>query len=178
MYRAVGKLGGFAGFLLFPALVWIVMSLSAIKHSNQAPGEVEAARLKRLATVQAEQTGQVTVTGWVDKEKNKVRIPVEAAAKVVLPELQSKKPKASSLLIPGRTPPPVAAPAQPAPAPAPTPAPPASGPAPAPVPAPPASPAPAPSGAPTPKPAPLPAPQPPAGSPAAGAAGPGSDKGK
>lgn len=177
MYRAVGKLGGFAGFLLFPALVWIVMSLSAIKHSNQAPGEVEAARLKRLATVQAEQTGQVMVAGWVDKEKNKVRIPVEAAAKLVLPELQSKKPKASSLLIPGRTPPPpVAAPAQPAPAPAPapTPAPPASGPAPATVPAPPASPVPAPAVAPT----PVPAPQPPVGSPAAGAAGPGSDKGK
>lgn len=175
MYRVVGKLGGLAGFLLFPVVIWMVTSVIAIKQPVQANGEVETARLKRLTTVRAEQTEKVTVPGWVDKGKNQVRIPVDAATGLVLPELQSKKPKASSLLIPGRTPP---APAAPAPAPA-APAQPASAPvgapqpASAPAPAAPVPVTPAPAAA-APTPTPAPAPQP-ASPPAPGA---GNEKGK
>ena len=124
VYRAIASPGGCAAFLMFPALVWAVLALAGVKHPAGGPGVVESDRLKRLAEVKQVEEQQVSTPGWVDQAKNKVRIPIGSAEQLVLPELQSRAPKASTMPVPGRVIP-VASPAQPAPVPVPA-APPAS----------------------------------------------------
>lgn len=117
----MGNLGGLAGLLLFPALVWAVSAFFPASPPGLAPGEVEKERLKRLAAVNQEQNERVTSSAWIDQSANKVRIPVSQAANLVLPELRSGAPKPSSLIVPGRAvavpPPGESAPAEQAPAP-------------------------------------------------------------
>jgi hypothetical protein len=105
LYRAMAGPGGCAGLLLFPVLVWAVSALVSMKHPSGVPGAVEAERWKRLAEVKQAEGERVTRPDWVDKGANKVRIPVDAAAKLILSELQTKNAKASAMVVPGRTPP-------------------------------------------------------------------------
>lgn len=51
-----------------------------------------AERVKNLADVQAEETQKLTTFGWADKAKGEVRIPLDLAMQLVLPELDAKKP--------------------------------------------------------------------------------------
>jgi hypothetical protein len=115
VYRAMGSLGGIAGFLLFPVLVWAVLVFLSDKVPAGAPGEAGVERLKRLEEVKRVQGDRVSTSGWVDQAAHKVRIPVEAAVQLVLPELRSKKAKLSAMIVPGRAAP-VPAPAAAAPA--------------------------------------------------------------
>lgn len=70
---------------------------SLLRSSETALIEPEEAarsaeRVKNLADVQAEESQKLTTFGWADKAKGEVRIPVELAMKLVLPDLNSKKP--------------------------------------------------------------------------------------
>lgn len=51
-----------------------------------------AERVKNLEDVQIEESEKLNTYGWADKNKGEVRIPVELAMKLVLPDLNSKKP--------------------------------------------------------------------------------------
>ncbi len=71
-----------------------------LRSSETASTEPEEAarsaeRVKNLADVQAEETQKLTTFGWADKAKGEVRIPVELAMKLVLPDLNAKKPAAA-----------------------------------------------------------------------------------
>jgi hypothetical protein len=68
-----------------------------LRSSETASTEPEEAarsaeRVKNLADVQAEETQKLTSFGWADKAKGEVRIPLELAMELVLPELDAKKP--------------------------------------------------------------------------------------
>jgi hypothetical protein len=68
-----------------------------LRSSETASTEPEEAarsaeRVKNLADVQSEETQKLTTFGWADQAKGEVRIPVELAMKLVLPELNAKKP--------------------------------------------------------------------------------------
>lgn len=70
---------------------------SFLRSSETASTEPEEAarsaeRVKNLADLQAEETQKITTYGWADKAKGEVRIPVELAMKLVLSELNAKKP--------------------------------------------------------------------------------------
>lgn len=70
---------------------------SFLRSSETASTEPEEAarsaeRVKNLADVQAEEAQKLTTFGWADKAKGEVRIPVELAMKLVLTDLNAKKP--------------------------------------------------------------------------------------
>ena len=151
-------LGSAAAFVVVAAI--FIGALASKPQVNEVENKRAAQRYETRAKLEAEAQEKLNSTGWVDKAKGTVHVPIADAMTMVVAELTAKKPAPSSVKVEAPLPMPVADPASNEPPPAALPsAPPgadtvrfASSAAPAPVPAPaagkPAEPAPAPAAAP------------------------------
>ena len=160
-------LGSAAAFVVVAAI--FIGALASKPQVNEVENKRAAQRYETRAKLEAEALEKLSSTGWVDKAKGTVHVPIADAMTMAVAELTAKKPAPSSVKVEAPLPMPVADPASNEPPPAALPSAPqgadtvrfAPSAAPAPVPAPaaekPAEPAPAPAAAPE-KPAAPPAP--------------------
>ena len=112
---------GLLALLSFGILTSFVVCKTA-KDPDSADPVTEArakARLEKLAEVRAVQEPLVNSADFVDEAAGTVRLPATAAAELVLPTLQAKKPVATQAVVPG-SPTQIKQSAAPAPAEAPT----------------------------------------------------------
>ena len=160
-------LGSAAAFVVVAAI--FIGALASKPQVNEVENKRAAQRYETRAKLEAEAQEKLNSTGWVDKAKGTVHVPIADAMTMVVAELTAKKPAPSSVKVEAPLPMPVADPASNEPPPAALPSAPqgadtvrfAPSAAPAPLQAPaagkPAEPAPAPAAAPE-KPAAPPAP--------------------
>ena len=94
-----GKKPLFWIFVLGLAGIALFLGLSNMIRGNQAStiypedAERDAVRIKNLADLRAENDLQLNTYAWVDRAKGKVQIPVSEAMKLVLADLNSRKPQ-------------------------------------------------------------------------------------
>jgi hypothetical protein len=84
-------------FFIFALLVmiWVRASGSRI-GAEEKRAEARAAKLAELAKADS---AKLTSVGWVDQAKGIVRIPIADAKRIVLAELQAKKPTVSQIKV-------------------------------------------------------------------------------
>ncbi len=83
------------GMILLGALALLVVRV--FDKPAVADETIVADRLQRLAEYRERSRGELSGYAWADKEAGQVRIPLEQAQELVLPELQSKPVQASSV---------------------------------------------------------------------------------
>jgi hypothetical protein len=96
-----GKKPVFWIFILGLAGIALFLGLSNLIRGNQAStiypedGERDAVRIKNLAELRAENDTKLNTYAWADRAKGKVQIPVSEAMKLVLGDLNSRKPQSA-----------------------------------------------------------------------------------
>lgn len=94
-----GKKPVFWIFVLGLAGIALFLGLSNLIRGNQAStiypedAERDAVRVKNLAELRAENDVKLNTYAWADRAKGKVQIPVTEAMKLVLADLNSRKPQ-------------------------------------------------------------------------------------
>ena len=76
--------------LYFGVNSFVLNSSTATTEPEEAARSAE--RVKNLEDVKIEESEKLNTYGWADKNKGEVRIPVELAMKLILPDLNSRKP--------------------------------------------------------------------------------------
>jgi hypothetical protein len=83
---------GLVGLALYLGInSFLRSSVTAEMDPEEAARSAE--RVKNLEEVQTEETEKLTTYAWVDQSKGEVRIPIDQAMKLVLSELNAKKPE-------------------------------------------------------------------------------------
>lgn len=85
-------------FGLFAVFVWAVMG--AMPRSDSYERKRAAARYEKLKAAREEWTKAENGYAWVDKGKGVVRVPVQRAMELTLPELAQKKPAPANPIAP------------------------------------------------------------------------------
>jgi hypothetical protein len=80
-------------FVVFGLFVWVVFG--AIAHGDSYEEKRAKARMEKLEQLHKDSAAALTSYAWVDKNKGVVRIPVERAMELALPDLAVKKPVAA-----------------------------------------------------------------------------------
>lgn len=79
------------------AFLWFGGSTSASSAEDAARA---ALRTKNLAELQAADHASLTTYGWTDRAKGIVRIPVDRAIELVIPELNARAPRSAAATTP------------------------------------------------------------------------------
>jgi len=82
---------GMIGLILFAVFNSIFLGKTESSLNPEDPAR-DAERVKNLADLQAENEPKLNTYAWVDQAKGSVQIPIAEAMKLVLSELNSKKP--------------------------------------------------------------------------------------
>lgn len=82
---------GILGLFLFLVVNSVFLGKAETSLNPEDPAR-DAERVKNLADLQAENQTKLTTYAWVDQPKGSVQIPINEAMKLVLAELNSKKP--------------------------------------------------------------------------------------
>jgi flagellar basal body-associated protein FliL len=95
------KYGFWTVFLVLVVLLVAILGAVWVNTSSESATEREDAergveRSKNLATLQAADQATLTTYGWNDKAKGVVRIPVDRAMDLVIPEINARSTKAAS----------------------------------------------------------------------------------
>jgi hypothetical protein len=82
------------GFVLISLFLVAALTLRGGAEATIDPEEIErdAYRTKTYAEVTAEEAQKLTTYGWVDQASGSVRIPIDKAMKLILADLNDKKP--------------------------------------------------------------------------------------
>ena len=109
-------LGSAAAFVVVAAI--FVGALASTTPSNEVENKRAAQRIETRAKLEAEALEKLNSTGWVDKAKGTVHVPIGEAMTMIVAELTAKKPAPSSVKVEAPLPMPVADPASNEPPPA------------------------------------------------------------
>ena len=109
-------LGSAAAFVIVAAI--FVIPLAWKKPVNEVENKRAAQRYETRTKLDAEAQEKLNSTGWVDKAKGTVHVPIADAMTMVVAELTAKKPAPSSVKVEAPLPMPVADPASNEPPPA------------------------------------------------------------
>ena len=109
-------LGSAAAFVIVAAI--FVIPLAWKKPVNEVENKRAAQRYETRAKLEAEAQEKLNSTGWVDKAKGTVHVPIAEAMTMIVAELTAKKPAPSSVKVEAPLPMPVADPASNEPPPA------------------------------------------------------------
>ncbi len=109
-------LGSAAAFVIVAAI--FIGALSWKKTGNEVENKRAAQRYETRAKLDAEALEKLNSTGWVDKAKGTVHVPIADAMTMIVAELMAKKPAPSSVKVEAPLPMPAADPASNEPPPA------------------------------------------------------------
>ena len=102
-------LGSAAAFVVVAAI--FIGALASKPQVNEVENKRAAQRYETRAKLEAEAQEKLNTTGWVDKAKGTVHVPIADAMTMVVAELTAKKPAPSSVKVEAPLPMPVADPA-------------------------------------------------------------------